>query len=197
VGFHLIVIGTSWGGLRALEALLSSLPPGFTVPIAIVQHRHKDSDDTLVSFLKKHCVLPVAEAEDKMLIQPGYVYLAPANYHLLVEVEHDADQYHCFSLSIEAPILHARPSIDVLFESAARVYANQVIGVVLTGASHDGAQGLAKIKACGGVVIVQDPTTAESPTMPQAAIAATSIDYILSLADIPPCLVKLCQPLPR
>lgn len=197
MGFHLIVIGTSWGGLRALELLLSNLPLGFSVPVAIVQHRHKDSDDTLVSFLRKHSVLPVAEAEDKMLIQPGHVYLAPANYHLLVEVEQDVERYYCFSLSVEAPVLHARPSIDVLFESAARVYADQVIGVVLTGASHDGAQGLAKIKACGGVAIVQDPTTAESPTMPQAAIAATSIDHILSLADIPPCLAKLCQLLPR
>ena len=145
MAFKLIVIGTSWGGLRALKVLLSGLPKQFSVPIAIVQHRHKDSDNTLTLFLRRHSALPVEEAEDKAAIVPGQVYLAPADYHLLVEGG-DAVTQPYFALSTEAPVLYARPSIDVLFESAADAYAEGVVGVILTGASQDGARGLAKIK---------------------------------------------------
>ena len=192
MAFNLIVVGTSWGGLRALEVLLSGLPKQFSVPIVIVQHRHKDSDNTLTLFLQRHSALPVEEAEDKAAIVPGCVYLAPADYHLLVE-RRDSVAYPYFSLSTEAPVLYARPSIDVLFESAADAYAEEVIGLILTGASQDGARGLAKIKARGGLAVVQAPATAESPIMPEAAMAAVSVDRLLPLPDIAPCLVDLCQ----
>lgn len=185
--YALIVVGTSLGGLRALEILLAGFPKRFSVPVAIVQHRHKDSDDSLSTFLQRQCTLFVVEAEDKETIVPGRVYLAPADYHLLVEAKH-------LALSTEAPVFYARPSIDVLFESAADAYAERVIGVILTGASQDGTQGLAKIKANGGLAIVQEPTTAESKTMPKAAIASVAVDWILPLDEIAPLLVNLCHP---
>ncbi len=192
---RLIVMGTSWGGLSALETLLPDLPPTFAVPIAVVQHRHRHSED-LGSFLQRFSPLPVLEVEDKTALVPGRVFLAPADYHLLVESPRQAETA-CFSLSTEAPVQHARPSIDVLFESAADAYGEAVVGVVLTGASRDGAEGLRRIKAKGGWTIVQDPGTAESATMPTAAIAATEVDYVLPLTEIVPCLMKLCQPLLR
>jgi two-component system chemotaxis response regulator CheB len=184
--FELIVVGTSMGGLNALSILLAGLPKSFLVPVAVVQHRHKDSDNTLSSFLQRHSTLPLKAVEDKEIIMPGWIYLAPADYHLLVE-------QGSFALSTEAPVSYARPSIDVLFESAADVYAERVIGVILTGANHDGAQGLAKIQQRGGLAIIQDPATAESRTMPEAAIATVKPDWILPLSGIAPCLVKLCQ----
>ena len=120
---ELIAIGTSWGGLNALEIMLSGLPKNFPLPIVVVQHRHKSSDRTLSDLLNNHSNLPVVEVEDKDAIAPGYVYLAPANYHLLVEPG-------IFSLSTDDPVCYARPSIDVLFESAADAYGASVIGVI-------------------------------------------------------------------
>lgn len=187
MAFELVVVGTSLGGLHALEVLLTGLPKGFPVSVAVVQHRHKDSENTLSFFLQQHSSLPLKEPEDKEAIVPGQVYLAPADYHLLVEPG-------SFALSTEAPVEYARPSIDVLFESAADAYAEKVIGVILTGANQDGAQGLAKIKAHGGLAVVQEPATAFSPTMPQAAIAAVRVDWILPLSSIAPFVVNLCQP---
>ncbi len=207
--YGIVVIGTSMGGLRALEAVLSGLPKNFPVPVAIVQHRHRNSDNTLREFLQRQSALPVVEVEDKDLITPGRVYLAPANYHLLVEAQkatYEAAvtpkeietpgerEFSHFALSTDTPVCHARPAIDVLFESAADTYAEGAIGVILTGASQDGTQGLAKIKACGGLSIVQEPTTAESPTMPSAAIASVAIDWTLPLSEIAPFLVHLCCP---
>jgi two-component system, chemotaxis family, protein-glutamate methylesterase/glutaminase len=122
--FEIVVIGTSLGGLQALEVILSSLPKSFPLPIAIAQHRHKSSDGELVHFLQQHSLLPILEVEDKQAIVGGNVYLAPPDYHLLVEPGH-------FSLSTEAPISYARPSIDVLFETGADVYREGVIGVIL------------------------------------------------------------------
>ncbi len=197
---EIVVVGTSLGGLNALEILLGGLPKSFSVPVAIAQHRHKDTDDTLSLFLQHHCVLPVTEAEDKEAIVPGQVYLAPADYHLLVESSQPQGDCqngpHCptFSLSTEAPVCYARPSINVLFESVADAYGEKAIGVILTGASDDGSQGLARIKANGGQTIVQEPTTAFCPTMPKAAIEAVAIDWILPLPDIAPLLVNLCHP---
>ncbi len=130
--YSLVVVGTSLGGLRALEIFLAGFPKSFSVPVAIVQHRHKDSDDSLSQFLQRHCALVVVEPEDKETIVPGRVYLAPADYHLLVEANR-------LTLSTEAPVSYARPAIDVLFESAADAYAHRVIGVVLNVSSHDGA----------------------------------------------------------
>lgn len=197
MAFSVVVIGTSWGGMRALEVLLSGLPSSFSIPIVIVQHRHKDSDLALASLLQQYSALPVIEVEDKTPMLPGRVYIAPANYHLLLESSHPSVDYPYFSLSTEAPVLHARPAIDVLFESAAQAYGQQVIGIILTGASADGAKGLAAIKDRGGFTLVQDPATAESPVMPEAAIAATGVDQILPLTDMPAALNHLCQPVRR
>ncbi len=206
MAFDIVVIGTSLGGLSALRLLLGGLPKTFPVPVAIVQHRHKSSDQSMSQFLQDYVMLPVQEVEDKDEIRPGHVYIAPADYHLLVEPGY-------FTLSTDAPVSYARPSIDVLFESAADTYSERVIGVILTGANQDGAQGLARIKAAGGLAIVQMPTTAESPIMPEAALTRlaiapplpqsndvthkvknTVVDWILPLLDIAPHLIDLCQP---
>ncbi len=192
--FKLIVIGASLGGVNALEVLLAGLPKNFPVPVAIVQHRHKDSnDDKLRSALQQYSHLAIAESQDKEEILPGCVYLAPADYHLQVEGRNNAIPYPYFSLSVDAPVTYARPSIDVLFETAADAYADKVIGVLLTGANHDGTQGLARIRARGGKTVVQEPSTAYCAIMPKAAIAAGVVDKILPIADIAPFLVKICH----
>lgn len=186
VKFEIIVIGASLGGLNALKVILEGLPKNLPLVVAIAQHRHKSSKGELVDFLQRQCLLPVVEAEDKQAIVPGQVYLAPADYHLLVEKSH-------FALSTEAPVSYARPSIDVLFESAADAYGDGVIGVILTGSNHDGSQGLAKVKAYGGLTIVQEPETAESRIMPDAAISAVGTAKILPLPQIAPFLVNVCS----
>ncbi len=185
--FALVVVGTSLGGLSALRIMLEGLPEHFPAAIAVVQHRDRSSRDTLSRTLQQESRLPIVDVEDKEPICPGCVYLAPADYHLLVEPEQ-------FSLSVDAPVSFAKPSIDVLFESAAEVYQSRTIGVVLTGANHDGAQGLAKIKFRGGFTIVQDPRTAECPSMPEAALSKSVVDRILPLKRIPPLLFALCSP---
>lgn len=182
--YEIVVIGASWGGLAALETILSSLPGDFALPIAVVLHRGVLSTERLAATLRRHTALAVRETQDKEAILPGHIYLAPPDYHLLVE---PGD----FALSTEAPVCYARPSIDVLFESAADAYADRVIGVVLTGSSADGAEGAARIKARGGYLIVQDPETAASPIMPKAAIAAATADCVLPLSEIGPLLATL------
>jgi two-component system chemotaxis response regulator CheB len=186
VSFKVVVIGTSLGGLSALKTILAHLQPNFLAAIVIVQHRHKESDGTMESLLQEHTCLPIQEVQDKDKILPGKIYLAPADYHLLIEPGY-------FALSTDDPVSYARPSIDVLFESAADIYADQVIGVILTGANHDGTQGLKKVKARGGITIVQQPSTAESSIMPESAISAVSVDWILSLREIAELLINLCQ----
>ena len=185
-----MVIGASYGGLSALQILLSDLSPEFPLPIVIAQHRKKDGDDGLCEYLRKRSSLPLIEPDDKEKVEPGRVYLAPRDYHLLIEES-------IFALSTESPVAFARPSVDVLFESAADIYRDRIIGVILTGANRDGAKGLAKIKALGGMAVVQEPETAESRAMPEAAIAATEVDRILPLAEIAPFLNKLCRPIQR
>jgi two-component system, chemotaxis family, protein-glutamate methylesterase/glutaminase len=180
--YEIVAIGVSFGGLEALETILLGLPKNFSMAIAIAQHRHKSSDGGLIEFLQRCTLLPIYEAQDKQAIVSGQVYLAPADYHLMV------DSYH-FALSTEAPVISARPSIDVLFESVADAYQQQAIGVILTGSSEDGAKGLAKIKAYGGLAIVQDPATAVSHIMPDAAIAAVPDAKILPLSEIASFLV--------
>lgn len=182
----LVVIGASLGGTQALQTILAALPLEFPFPIAIVLHRGVGVDTLLQRTLQHKSRLPITEAEDKMAILPGVAYLAPANYHLLVERDH-------FSLSTEGPVRFARPSIDLLFQSAAEAYAKRTIGILLTGASQDGAQGLAAIKRYGGLVVVQDPATAASPVMPTAALQATPVDAILPLEGIGPFLVQCGQ----
>lgn len=184
MGFELVVIGTSLGGFSALKTLLGGLTRSFPLAIAVVQHRHKESGSSMSGYMQRYTTLPVHEAEDKDELLPGHVYLAPADYHLLVERGY-------MTLSIDEPVCFARPSIDVLFESAADAYADRVIGIILTGANRDGTNGLARIKACGGVAIVQDPITAEIGMMPQRAIAKTHVDAILPLPEIAPYLSNL------
>ncbi len=149
-----------------------------------MQHRHQDSCNKLGDNLQQYTPLIVREVEDKEQILTGYVYLAPADYHLLVESGY-------FALSTDEPVSYVRPSIDVLFESAADVYGEQVIGVILTGANEDGKQGLKTIKLHFGIAIVQEPSTAECAVMPKAAITAVAIDWILPLEEIAKKLVYL------
>lgn len=182
----LIAIGTSLGGLHALSQLLSDLPRDFPVPIAVVQHRAAGPDSGgLVEMLREQTGLAVVEAEDKMPLTAATVFVAPADYHLMIE------DRESLALSTDAPVLAARPSIDVLFQTAAEAYGEALVGVLLTGASADGAAGLAAIKARGGRAIVEDPATAECATMPAAGLAATAVDYVLPLAAIGGHLVSL------
>lgn len=190
MAFEIVVVGTSLGGLSALRIVLGKLAKDFPLPIAIAQHRHRESENRLGDFLQQYVALPIKEVEDKDELLPGRIYLAPADYHLLIEPGY-------LALSTDAPVSYARPSIDVLFESAADVYGTKAVGVILTGANQDGAQGLARIKACGGLAIVQDPATAEIAAMPKAAIAATQVDAILPLPNIAAYLTNLCYPARR
>lgn len=181
---RIVVVGTSTGGLAAMQELLPGLAEDFAWPVVLVQHRSKEPGSELCGYLRRCCRNSVGEPEDKEPIMPGRVYLAPRDYHLLVERGN-------FALSTEAPVYFARPSIDVLFESAADAYGPAVVGVVLTGANGDGARGLSMIKAAGGLAVVQDPATARAPEMPLAAIAAAAVDRVMALPDIAPFLNDL------
>lgn len=174
---ELICIGTSLGGFRALEQLLGKLKPDFDIPIAVVQHRHKTSNEILSGALERSIHRRVVDAEDKQKIERGRIYLAPANYHLLVEED-------TFALSVDDPVAYSRPSVDVLFESAADAYGSRCVAIVLTGANSDGARGAECVKRNGGCVVVQDPATAEAADMPASAIKATKVDRILPLDQI-------------
>jgi two-component system chemotaxis response regulator CheB len=182
----MIVLGASSGGFKALQSILRALPKTFPLPLGVVLHRHKESDNLLEISLQRECALPVMEVVDKVAIQAGRVYVAPPDYHLLAEATH-------FSLSTDELVQYARPSIDVLFESAAQVFGKNVIGVVLTGASQDGARGAAEIVKHGGKVIVQDPATAECPTMPGAALASTRTSFVLPLDQIAAALIRTTE----
>lgn len=182
--FDIVVIGASRGGLDALSAVLAGLPATYGLPVAAVLHRQARADDGLCAALGRHSAMPVLEAEDKLAVEPGRVVLAPADYHLLLDGG-------AFALSTEAPVRCARPSIDVLLESAARQYGRGAVGVVLTGGNDDGARGLAQLKARGGLALVQEPQTAQDGTMPGAAIKAAEVDRILPLGDITRALAEL------
>jgi two-component system chemotaxis response regulator CheB len=149
-----------------------------------VQHRHKDSDRLLGTLLQERTPLTVCEVEDKQPILPGFLFIAPPDYHLLVERGH-------FSLSTDEPVRYSRPSIDVAFTSAADAYGRHAVGVVLTGANADGAEGLRAISNQGGLAIVQTPSTAESPTMPQAALEAVPTAQVLPIPAIAEVLTRL------
>lgn len=186
MSYEIVAIGSSWGGLEALKIVLGALPAGFRLPIVIVQHRSSDSrDEGLAAYYDARCELPVCTVEDKQPIEPGHVYFAPPDYHLLVENGY-------FDLSRDAPIQFSRPSVDVLFEATADSYGASAIGVILTGANADGAAGLAAIKGAGGFTIVQDPASAARSSMPAAAIAAVGEpDLVVGLHEIVPYLTKL------
>jgi two-component system chemotaxis response regulator CheB len=189
---EIVVVGASTGGLKALQTLLSGLVADFPLPIAIVQHRGKESGSELCEFLRQSSRLPVTEPEDKEPILAGHAYLAPSNYHLLIEEGR-------FALSIESPVAFARPSIDVLFETAADEYQERTVGVILTGRNNDGTRGLGKIKALGGLAVVEDPASAACREMPDSAVAHTKVDWILPLEEIAPYLnglVKSVAPIP-
>lgn len=190
VAYAVAVVGTSWGGLAAIRSIVASLPPDHVLPIALVQHRHRDSDALLARFLQDQTALRVCEVEDKQAIEPGRIYVAPANYHLLVERGH-------FSLSVEAPVRYSRPSIDVAMTSASDAYGHRAIGVVLTGANADGAHGLRRIADRGGLAVIQDPGTAEVAAMPAAALALVTTARVLPLDRIGPFLAELPAQYPR
>ena len=186
MAYELVVVGCSWGGLPALGRLLDHLPDEVDLPIVVAQHRGPDSlRGALEAILQRGRGRPVIEVDDKDAIAPGRVYLAPPDYHLLVEPG-------SFALSVDERVRHARPSIDVLFESAADAYGERVIGVVLTGANADGAAGLARIAERAGAAIVQDPETAEAREMPAAALGAVPAATVLALEAIGPHVAELC-----
>lgn len=181
----LIAIGASWGGLNAVERVLEGLPAEFEPAIVVAQHRAADAErHGLTDRLTRHTPLPVCEAGDKDPITPGQVHVAPQDYHLLVEPG-------TFALSVDAPVRFSRPSIDVMFESAADSYGGRVAGVLLTGANADGAAGLLRIRDRGGPTIVQDPDAAQRREMPDAAIAAGAAERVVGLEEIAPLLVEI------
>lgn len=180
-----IVVGASAGGVEALLRVFGHLRKGFGLPIVAVLHLPDERNSQLASVLGHRLAVPVEEARDKQDIAPGTLYVATPGYHLSVEAD------RCLSLSLEDPVHHSRPSIDVLFESAADVYGEKLLAVVLTGANGDGARGLAKVRALGGITVVQDPAEAQVATMPEAALALHEPDHILTLQGIGQLLAGL------
>ena len=178
---ELIVIGCSLGGMHALHVILSNLTRDFCIPIAVAQHRHKKSNEALPAYFRRETDLQVIDAEDKQWIQPGHVYLAPADYHLLIERNGARGE---LSLSVDEAVRYSRPSIDVLFESAADAYNDRVVAIVLTGANDAGSSGSVRIQARGGMVIAQDPEQAEAPTLPRAHTKAVQADRLSRLEDL-------------
>jgi two-component system chemotaxis response regulator CheB len=173
-----VVIGVSAGALEALSAILPFLPSDYALPVIIVVHVPPDKKSVLAELFGAKCGIKVREAEDKEPISGGTVYFAPPDYHLLVETGKS------LSLSSDEPVLYSRPSVDVLFESAADAYGPSLIAIVLTGANPDGAKGLKAVTNAGGTAIVQSPAGAYASAMPEAAIAACPEAQILSLKDI-------------
>lgn len=182
-----IVLGGSAGGMEALRTVLGVLPADFSIPILVVNHLHPSDGGLFVEHLGAGLALPVCEVFDKQRIEPAHVYVAPADYHLLVERD------GTMALSTDAKVNWARPSVDVLFESAARVWTDALVCVVLSGANNDGAEGARLVKSLGGLAIAQDPATAEQPVMPRAAIDRAGIDIILGPADIGALLLRIAR----
>ncbi|MFZ5425477.1 MAG: chemotaxis protein CheB [Thermodesulfobacteriota bacterium] len=183
--YDAVVIGVSSGGLSALSTILPKLPEDFPASIIVVQHMSPGADDFLARHLDNVCALKVREAEDKDILEPGRVYIAPPNYHLMVE------EGGALALSIEPRVNYSRPSVDVLFETAADAFADRLVGVVLTGANNDGAKGLKRIKQYGGLTIVQSPDTAQAGAMPRAAMETAGPHHVLPLDSIAPFLIDL------
>lgn len=182
---RVVVIGASAGAVQALMAILPPLPHDYRLPILVVVHVPPDRDNVLAPLLEAKCRLTVKEAEDKEPIAGGVVYLAPPDYHLLVETN------GALALSADEPVNFSRPSIDILFESAADVFSDGLVGVVLTGANQDGAAGLRAVAKAGGSAIVENPASAQASAMPQAALAATPTAAVMSLDAIASYLLSL------
>ncbi|KPW40187.1 Protein-glutamate methylesterase CheB [Pseudomonas coronafaciens pv. atropurpurea] len=180
-----IVVGASAGGVEALLKIFSVLRPGFSLPILTVLHVPDDRRSQLAEVFQNRLSIPVKEADDKENIVPGTLYFAPSGYHLSVESDRS------LSLSQEDRVFYSRPSIDILFSSAADAYDSKLAGILLTGANSDGARGLMQIKNYGGFTVIQDPLQAQVSTMPEAALALHLPDYLLSLTDIGRLLVEL------
>ena len=180
-----IVIGASAGAVEALTIILSALPIGFALPMFVVVHVPPDRRSLLAELFAAKCQIPVREADDKEPIRGGTVYFAPADYHLLIEKQRS------LALSSDEPVLFSRPSIDVLFESAADAYGPSLIAIVLTGANQDAAKGAKAVLQSGGTVIVQNPDEAFARAMPLAAIAMCPAAHVMSLAEITTFLEKV------
>ena len=180
-----VVIGASAGGVQALSALSAALPADLRVPCFVVIHLPRERPSLLPEIFSTHCKRPVEEAQDKEPVQAGTVYVAPPDYHLLL------DRGPTLALSTDELVHYSRPSIDVLFESAADVYGKGLLGIILTGWNQDGADGLDAVHRAGGLTIVQNPDTAEAPVMPQAALARTPVHHILNLEEIAALLAAL------
>ena len=186
--FDVVVVGVSAGGVDLLLDLLPRLDRDFPVPVVVCLHSAPGTTFELALMLNDRAPIQVKEAEDKEPLRPGCVYLAPGGYHLLLERD------GVCSLSLDAPVRFARPSIDVLFDSAAHAYRQRAIAIVLSGANDDGAQGVRQVRAAGGTVIVQDPASAAAKDMPRAAIATGKPDYLVQPQELPELLVRLCMP---
>lgn len=182
---QMVVVGTSQGGFDALKTVLGPLPNDFPAPIVVVRHQKADSDDYILKALGKVSQLKVRFAVHGEIPAPGVVYLAPPDRHLLVGND------GCFHLSMGKPVHFSRPAIDPLFQTAASCFGPNIIAVVLTGANSDGADGVKAIKAHGGVVMVQDPESAEARAMPKAAMASVDVDHTIWLDQIGPFLWSL------
>jgi two-component system chemotaxis response regulator CheB len=183
--YEAVVIGASSGGWEALAEIFQALPGDFSLPIIVAQHLHPLQDAYFFTRMNDVCTLSVKDADEKELIKPGFIYFAPPNYHLLIEKD------RTFSLSVDELVNFSRPAIDVLFESAAEVYQDKLIGVILSGGNQDGARGLKLIKENFGLTIVQDPATSQTEYMPQAAIKEVEVDHVLPLSEIGPFLTGL------
>ena len=183
--FAAIVIGASAGGFAAITAILSQLSATFSMPVLLAQHLHVSDDARFADDLARRIAMPVIEPVDKEPILPGRVYIAPANYHMLVE------RTGTIALSVDERVRWSRPSIDVLFESAAWVWTERLIGIILSGANDDGAEGLRVVKAAGGLAIAQHPSSAAYPAMPMAAIAAARVETVLAPDAIGELLCEL------
>jgi two-component system, chemotaxis family, protein-glutamate methylesterase/glutaminase len=185
--YEAVVLGVSSGGMNALKVIFSCLPEDFNIPVVIVQHLNARSNSEWIKLLNDKSRLDIKEADEKEEIKKGKIYIAPPNYHLLIE------RNKTFSFTIDERVNFARPSIDVLFESAAEACKDKLIGVILTGSNSDGTNGMKKIKEYGGLTIAQDPHTAESPFMPASAIAAIQMDHVLPLGGIIDLLIKISK----
>ena len=183
--YEAIVIGISAGGMNVMKIMATCLPADFNIPIIVVQHLSPHSNQEWISLLNAKSNLAIKEADEKEKIEKGHVYIAPPNYHLLIE------RSKTFSLSIDERVSFARPSIDVLFESAAEAYQNKLIGIILTGANNDGTNGMKRVKKYGGLTLVQEPGSAEYACMPASVITEMQVDHILPLNDILNLLIKI------
>ena len=183
--YELVVIGCSWGGFQGLRRVFADLPADFPIPIVVAQHRLAQAEDGLDASMQNASAIPIMDVTDKEPLLGGAIYLAPSDYHTIVDGK-------WLALSTEDAVNFARPSIDILFETAADSYGGSLIAVILTGANDDGARGLRRVKDLGGYIIVQDPGSAVRREMPDAALAQVRADLVVPLEDIGPHLVQLC-----